>query len=80
MSELPTWREKAACRDEDPELFYSSDEHSQILGKAICGRCIVRGECLDNALKTHQPDGIWGGKTASEREELRTVGAEPHAD
>jgi WhiB family redox-sensing transcriptional regulator len=35
--------------------------------KAICSRCLVRGECLAFAIRTRQMHGIWGGLTEEER-------------
>jgi WhiB family transcriptional regulator, redox-sensing transcriptional regulator len=35
--------------------------------KAICGRCAIRQQCLDYAVTTRQPDGIWGGASEAER-------------
>jgi WhiB family redox-sensing transcriptional regulator len=37
------------------------------LAKAICARCAIRRRCLDFALDTRQPDGIWGGASEDER-------------
>ena len=38
-----------------------------VLALQICGRCPVRGDCLDWALTHKEPLGIWGGLTARER-------------
>ena len=35
--------------------------------KLLCGRCEVRGECLEFALDTHEEFGIWGGLSTAER-------------
>ena len=60
------WRESAACRHADPELFFpissigrGAAEAQQ--AKAVCARCPVRQPCLDFALATGQEFGIWGG-------------------
>lgn len=71
------WRSRAACRGEDPELFFpvgSSEPAAlaQIAGaKAICARCPVREACLRFALYTGQDYGIWGGLTEDERRRLQ---------
>lgn len=39
--------------------------------KAICRRCEVQLECLEFALFT-AVDGIWGGTTQKERQEIRS--------
>ena len=41
--------------------------------KAICEDCAVRTECLDYAIGTREPFGIWGGMTEYERKSLLTV-------
>lgn len=38
--------------------------------KAVCMTCPVRVECLEWALDTKQPYGVWGGKTERDRREL----------
>lgn len=38
--------------------------------KRICGTCGVVPECLAYALAAGESDGIWGGLTAEEREDL----------
>jgi len=69
------WRHRAACRDEEPELFFPIGDvgpsRRQIAeAKAICGRCPVREECLGWALGV-QSFGIAGGLTEGEINELR---------
>ncbi len=70
------WRRLAACRDEDTDLFFPNGETGEALtqaeaAKAICAACPVRLECLDFALTTNQPYGIFGGLNESERKSLR---------
>lgn len=70
------WRERAACRDEDPELFFPIGATGPALdqaerAKAVCRRCPVIDQCLAWALTTGQDAGIWGGLTEQERRELR---------
>ncbi len=36
----------------------------------ICAQCIVQPECLEFALRVHEPHGIWGGLTEAERRRL----------
>jgi WhiB family transcriptional regulator, redox-sensing transcriptional regulator len=66
------WRERAACRYAEPELFFpvpSSDKAGAqaALAKAVCKACAVRRECLQFALATRQSDGVWGGMSERER-------------
>jgi WhiB family redox-sensing transcriptional regulator len=69
-----TWRNRAACADEDPELFHTSPSDRAGRGdkrvaqaKAVCAGCSVRAECLDWANSNHIREGIWGGLTSEER-------------
>lgn len=73
------WRDHAACRYAEPELFFpvpSSDKAGAqaALAKAVCKACAVRRECLQFALATRQPDGIWGGMSERERHVAHTRG------
>ena len=78
-SSLPnryTWREHAACRDLDTNLFFppgdgpgSTERIEQ--AKAVCAGCSVRTECLSFALSTRQDSGVWGGMTEDERRRHR---------
>ena len=66
------WREAAACRDTDTELFFpiSSRGHSREQSeraKDFCTRCPVVRCCLEFALSTRQMYGVWGGMTEEER-------------
>ena len=70
------WRHAAECRESDPELFFPVGTSGPALlqiteAKAVCGRCPVRAECLDWALRTGQDAGIWGGMSEDERRALR---------
>ena len=73
------WRHKAACRDEDPELFFPIGNTGPALGqieaaKAICRVCTVVNECLQWAIETGQDSGVWGGLSEDER---RALGRNP---
>ncbi|NKQ57436.1 WhiB family transcriptional regulator [Amycolatopsis sp. K13G38] len=69
------WRHRAACRDEDPELFFPVSDKGpgarQVTqAKAVCARCPVRSECLSHALDNGLDYGIFGGTTETERRGL----------
>jgi WhiB family redox-sensing transcriptional regulator len=69
------WRNRAACRAEDPELFFpvgnGGPAVAQIVAaKAVCAGCPVATECLTFALVV-LPEGIAGGLTTTERRELQ---------
>jgi WhiB family transcriptional regulator, redox-sensing transcriptional regulator len=69
------WWHRAACRDEDPELFFPVSEmgpgaRQVAQAKAVCARCPVRSECLTYALDNGLDHGIFGGTTEGERRTL----------
>jgi len=71
---MTTWRDRAACLIEDPELFFPISTHpgrQTAEAKAVCRTCPVRDACLTWALETHQDYGIWGGLTEAERRTIR---------
>ncbi|MFJ9536151.1 WhiB family transcriptional regulator [Streptomyces sp. NPDC101225] len=73
---MDDWREHAACRSEDPDLFFPIGTSGPSLmqteqAKAVCKRCPVREECLRWALDTAECVGVWGGTSELERRALR---------
>lgn len=66
------WRHRAACRDEDPELFFPGVHNDQLAqARAVCYRCPVRRACLEWALARPEMFGVWGGMSERERKPLR---------
>jgi WhiB family transcriptional regulator, redox-sensing transcriptional regulator len=65
------WRDGAACRGLDTNVFFPLTDEEADEAKAICAACPVREECLEFALLTRQDDGVWGGLTETERRRLR---------
>jgi WhiB family transcriptional regulator, redox-sensing transcriptional regulator len=70
------WRHRAACRDEDPELFFPIGNTGPALlqieeARAVCQRCEVVDSCLQWALETGQDAGVWGGLSEDERRALK---------
>lgn len=70
------WRERAACRDTDPDLFFPIGSTGLAVdqiraAKSICEDCGARSECLEFALISNQESGVWGGATEDERRRLR---------
>ena len=63
------WMQHAACLDVDPELFYpeKGGRSSTRAAKRICSHCLVKADCLQYAVSHHEPFGIWGGQTPTER-------------
>jgi WhiB family redox-sensing transcriptional regulator len=71
-----TWRNRAACLDADPELFFPTGNTGPALGqieeaKLICQRCEVIEPCLHWAIEFGQDAGVWGGLSAEERRALK---------
>lgn len=70
------WRYRAACLNEDPELFFPiGDTGPAVLqieeAKAVCQRCLVIDTCLEWALESGQDSGVWGGRSEIERRTLK---------
>jgi WhiB family redox-sensing transcriptional regulator len=70
------WREKAACLDEDPDLFFPIGNTGPALlqieqAKAVCRRCDVRATCLRWALDSGTEFGVWGGQDEDERRGIK---------
>ena len=70
------WRHRAACLNEDPELFFPiGDTGPAVLqieeAKAVCQRCLVIDTCLEWALESGQDSGVWGGRSEIERRTLK---------
>lgn len=61
------WRDKAACRDVDPDLFFPATQVEERLARKACSTCPVILECAryaeEQALINGYPlQGIWGGR------------------
>lgn len=65
-----SWRQRAACRGVDPDIFYPASDEDADEAKGICGVCPVREACLEYALVNRERDGVWGGATERERRRL----------
>ena len=70
------FRQRAACRDADPELFFPVGDRGPALrqiaaAKAVCHRCPVIDDCLSWALTERHEEGVWGGQDVAERRRLR---------
>lgn len=65
-----TWTEQALCATTDPEAFFPEKGGSTREAKAVCSRCDVRTDCLEDALARQERFGIWGGLSERERRKL----------
>lgn len=73
-----TWQSLANCAGIEPDLFFPALGGDPECAKAVCRGCLVRQQCLDDALTRDEWSGVWGGLTAVERRRLvrrRTVRA-----
>ena len=71
---MSDWRHEAACRFEDPELFFppspaasASSKQQTEEAKSVCRRCPVVDKCLAWAYETNQEAGVLGGLSENER-------------
>jgi WhiB family redox-sensing transcriptional regulator len=71
------WREAAACRGADLNLFFPGRGESAEPARQVCARCPVCEPCLDYALSHGITYGVWGGLAERDRRALRSrrVGA-----
>ena len=71
-----TWRNRSACLDEDPELFFPIGNTGPALlqieeARVVCCRCEVVETCLSWAVESRQDAGVWGGQSDDERRALK---------
>jgi len=74
LAEVYEWQFDGACRDADPEIFFSPESERgprrrarERAAKTFCARCPVVQQCLEHALQVREPYGVWGGLTTGER-------------
>jgi len=70
------WRDRAACLDENPELFFTIGNTSPAAlqierAKAVCRRCEVVDICLKWAVELGQDAGVFGGLSEDQRRALK---------
>jgi WhiB family transcriptional regulator, redox-sensing transcriptional regulator len=67
------WRAYAACKTRpDLDWFPGKGDWGRHQ-KAVCATCPVVDACLAHAMKVGEKDGIWGGKSAVERRNMRSA-------
>ena len=71
-----SWHEYAACRGENPELFFPIGTSAPAVrqlkqAKAICASCAVQSVCLEWAMLAGIDHGVWGGLSEAERRTLK---------
>lgn len=72
------WREKALCRDEDPELMWPMPKTLWVEDAiAVCGDCKVKVQCLTQGVEIGDWESIRGGLTGAERRRYHGERFEP---
>lgn len=71
MTHHDAWRDQALCAQADPEAFFPDKAGSTAAAKAVCRRCPVQRDCLEEALTAPHEHGIWGGLSARQRRPVR---------
>jgi WhiB family redox-sensing transcriptional regulator len=78
--EKELWREKAACKNLDINLFFPDTERQSALSrknnlkvKSICKKCPVQTNCIAYAMDNQIEYGMWGGFSSLERKELNKI-------
>lgn len=71
-----SWQHQAACRTEDPELFFpvgnAGPAKLQVRkAQRVCAVCPVSAACLAYALDMGESLGVWGGTSEEERRTLK---------
>lgn len=68
------WRDFAACRFEDPEVFFAEGKasHAQVVhAQAVCHTCPVRIQCGEHAIQAGEFYGVWGGMSQNQLRQRR---------
>lgn len=70
--DAPDWTSEAACANIPTNVFFDADiiKENERQIKRICNNCPVRLECEDYAISNGLDYGIYGGKTAAERQRI----------
>ena len=69
------WQRLGACRGMDSAVFFHPEGERgparsgrEAQAKQICASCPVLAQCRAHALAVHEPYGVWGGLSESERD------------
>jgi hypothetical protein len=60
-SDWGNWRLRAACRGEDPDLWFSESPQDIERAQQVCAGCPVQAQCLRAAKANREQFGIWAG-------------------
>lgn len=62
------WRLYAQCQGMPHERFFPKRGESTRKAKEICAECVVKNDCLEDAIRRREPAGIRGGLSTRERQ------------
>lgn len=68
---MTSWRDRAACKGLDTNLFFPERGEPARDALAVCRRCPVALDCVTYALDHVIRDGVWGGMPERTRRRLR---------
>lgn len=60
-----------ACFGLDTNIFYPERGDGSREAKEICGSCVLRAACLEEALNNNEIYGIWGGLSPAQRRKIQ---------
>lgn len=61
LSKPEPWKAHAACRGQDPDLFFPKQGQHTAKGRMICLACVVKAQCDEYAARTGS-EGVWAGE------------------
>ena len=77
VAETYEWQMRGACRGMDSGFFFHPEgergparANREARAKEVCQRCPVLEQCRRHALTVHEPYGVWGGLSESDRDEI----------
>ncbi|MGI9004260.1 MAG: WhiB family transcriptional regulator [Pseudonocardia sp.] len=77
VADIWDWQMQGACRGMDSASFFHPEGERgparasrEALAKEVCQRCPVLAQCRRHALSAHEPYGVWGGLSESERDDI----------
>lgn len=77
VTEIYDWQMQGACRGMDSAFFFHPEGERgparasrETRAKQVCGGCPVLEQCRRHALTVHEPYGVWGGLSESERDDI----------
>jgi hypothetical protein len=75
----PAWHALAACASADPDSWYPEQNNASSAVLRTCASCIVKTECLDQAIEDGERHGIWGGLNRAQRNAITTAAGSERA-